>query len=152
MVIFLKLREVHEKECKYINCSNISRHLACAKPGCEGDKRFKLHQHRLLHRYMRSPTCPNAPLFWDLCTVMHPVYSYVYSVQLCVQCAVMRTVYSYACSYLCLCFTAFRALCWSVSSTDNVKPCLGWRAFIPVWATGPRGRDLGSLAGWQIDR
>ena len=36
MIIFLKLRKLHEKECK---SSVFLRHMACAKPGSEGVKR-----------------------------------------------------------------------------------------------------------------
>ena len=38
MIIFLKLRELHEKECKHIICSEFPRCMACTKPGSEGVK------------------------------------------------------------------------------------------------------------------
>ena len=36
LMIFLKLRELHEKEWKYINCSEFPQQMACAKSGSEG--------------------------------------------------------------------------------------------------------------------
>ena len=38
MMIFLKLRELQEKEYKYINCSKFPWHMVCTKPGSEGLK------------------------------------------------------------------------------------------------------------------
>ena len=38
-MIFLKLRELREKECKYIICSKFPQHMAYTKPGSEGVKK-----------------------------------------------------------------------------------------------------------------
>ena len=36
MIIVLKLRALHEKECKHIICSEFPRHMEYTKPGREG--------------------------------------------------------------------------------------------------------------------
>ena len=71
MVIFPKLRELHEKECKYIWCSEFPWHMACAKPG---SKRVNLPPlSKCYYNYTNSMTRPfggcSRSYFWWSCSL-----------------------------------------------------------------------------------